>query len=228
MKYWELKTLNTERINMSSVVSFTFNAFQENTYLIYDDTKECVIIDPGCYDQAERDELSLYIERNNLMPVRLLNTHCHIDHVFGNKFVSEKYSLPLEIHEGELPVLEAVPKVSMFYGLPYPEPSPMPEKFIAEGEIIEFGKTKLETLFTPGHSPASISFFCKEDRYVIAGDVLFYQSIGRTDLPGGDFKTLLGSIVDKYFPLGDDVRVYPGHGPATTVGFEKENNPFLK
>ncbi|MCR9288338.1 MAG: MBL fold metallo-hydrolase [Bacteroidetes bacterium] len=213
---------------MSSVVSFTFNAFQENTYLIYDDTKECVIIDPGCYDQAERDELALYIERNNLVPVRLINTHCHIDHVFGNKFVSEKYGLDLEIHKGELPVLEAVPKVSMFYGLPYPEPSPMPKKFIAEREVIEFGETKLETLFTPGHSPASISFFCKDDKYVIAGDVLFYQSIGRTDLPGGDFKTLLGSIVNQFYPLGDDVRVYPGHGPATTVGFERENNPFLK
>lgn len=212
---------------MVSVVSFTFNAFQENSYLLYDDTKECVIIDPGCYDQAEKDELALFIERNKLKPVRLLNTHCHIDHVFGNKFVAETYNLPLEIHEGELPVLNAVPQISMMYGLPYPEPSPAPGRFIEEGEIIKFGESELKTLYTPGHSPASISFYCEADAFVIAGDVLFYRSIGRTDLPGGDFKTLLGSIVEQFYPLGDDVKVYPGHGPATTVGFEKQHNPFL-
>ncbi|RMG81380.1 MAG: MBL fold metallo-hydrolase, partial [Bacteroidetes bacterium] len=211
---------------MSSVVSFTFNAFQENTYLIYDDTKACVIIDPGCFDASEKDELVRFIEQNDLRPVRLLNTHCHIDHIFGNRFVSEKYKLPLEIHRGELPVLNEGPRVCMMYGLPYPEPSPAPGKFIEAGDTIEFGNTRLEVLFTPGHSPASISFFCEKDRYVIAGDVLFYGSIGRTDLPGGDLPTLINSIKTQYYPLGDDVRVYPGHGPATTIGFERANNPF--
>ena len=148
------------------------------------------------------------ITQNNLKPVRLINTHCHIDHVFGNKFVSETYNLPLEIHEGELPVLKAVPMACQMYGIPYPEPSPMPGKFIKEGGTIEFGNTKLQTIFTPGHSPASISFFCEAEKFIIAGDVLFYGSIGRTDLPGGDFKTLISVIKEKLFPLGDDVKVY--------------------
>ncbi len=206
---------------------FTFNPFQENTYILYDDTKECVIIDPGCFENAEKLELDNFISANNLKPVRLINTHCHIDHVFGNRFVSERYNIELEIHKGELPVLEAVPRVSEFYGIPFPEPSPMPGSFIEEGDIISFGDTKLETLFTPGHSPASISFYCKEAKILIAGDVLFREGIGRTDLPGGDFDTLIASIKEKFFPLGDDIKVYSGHGPETTIGWEKDNNPFL-
>lgn len=219
---------NQNAKSMTSVATFTFNDFQENTYLLYDDTKECIIIDPGCYRQHEKDELKEFITQNNLKPVRLINTHCHIDHVFGNKFVSELYNLPLEIHEGELPVLKSVPMVCQMYGIPYPEPSPMPGKYIKEGDTIEFGNSKLETLFTPGHSPASISFFCAKDKFLIAGDVLFYGSIGRTDLPGGDFKTLVTVIKEKLLPLGDDVKVYSGHGPATMIGFEKLNNQFLQ
>ncbi|MEM9824103.1 MAG: MBL fold metallo-hydrolase [Bacteroidota bacterium] len=212
---------------MTVVAKFTFNPFQENTYILHDATKECIIIDPGCYNAKEKQELSDFIDQNELQPVRLINTHCHLDHIFGNQFVANTYKLPLEIHRGELPVLQAVPQVCQAYGLPLPDPSPEPERFIEDGEQIEFGESQLETLFTPGHSPASISFFCRKSKFVIAGDVLFYGSIGRTDLPGGNFNTLIDSIKTKFYPLGDDVIVYPGHGPETNIGFEKANNPFL-
>jgi hydroxyacylglutathione hydrolase len=213
--------------NMAEVHIFTFNPFEENTYIVSDDSGECVIFDPGCYSSEERKHLAKSIEDKGLKPVRLINTHCHIDHVFGNAFVSEKYDLPLEIHKGELPVLHSLPMAAMMFGIPVPQPSPEPGRFIKEGDVVEFGNTKLKAILTPGHSPASLSFYCEEDRFLIAGDVLFYGSIGRTDLPGGDYDTLISSIKDKLFPLGDDVKVYPGHGQATTIGFERRHNPFL-
>ena len=212
---------------MASVVSFTFNPFQENTYVVYDETGECVIFDPGCYDATEKEELRIYLHKHDLTPVRLINTHCHIDHVFGNRFVAETYDLPLEIHRGEIPVLESLPQTAAFFGIRLPEPSPSAGKFIEDGDWVEFGTTRLQAILTPGHSPASLSFYCEKDRFVIAGDVLFLQSIGRTDLPGGDFDTLIRSITERLFPLGDDVRVYPGHGPATSIGYEKIHNPFV-
>lgn len=212
---------------MAVVVALTFNPFQENTYIVHDETKECIIFDPGCYTEAEREALAKFISDNELKPVRLINTHCHLDHIFGNRFVADKYSLELEGHKGEVPVLEAVPQVSMMYGIAMPDQSPPMTKFIEEGDVIKFGNTELKTLFTPGHSPASISFYCEKDKFLIAGDVLFYGSIGRTDLPGGDFNTLIKSIREQFFVLPDDVAVWPGHGPSTTVGHEKVSNPFL-
>ena len=212
---------------MASVVSFTFNPFEENTYVVVDDNNECVIFDPGCWNEAEKEILKRYIETEGLKPVRLINTHCHIDHILGNRFVADAYKLPLEIHKGELEVLLGGPLVAQTYGLSYPEPSPEPGKFIEEGDVIEWGNTRLVAIFTPGHSPASLSFFCEADRFLIAGDVLFQGSIGRTDLTGGDFGTLEKSIKEKLYPLGDDVVVYPGHGPATSIGFEKKHNPFV-
>lgn len=211
----------------TSVAVLTFNPFQENTYIVYDETKECVIFDPGCFDEREKETLKNFIDDSGLKPVRLINTHCHIDHVFGNHFVSNTWGLDLEIHRGELPVLEAVPTVSQFYGIPAGDPSPKPGRFIEEGVEINFGKTNFKTLFTPGHSPASISFYCEENGFVIAGDVLFRESIGRTDLPGGDFDTLINSIRKNLLTLNDDVVVYPGHGPSTTIGHERKFNPFL-
>jgi len=211
---------------MTKVAKFVFSPFQENTYVLYDDTNECVIIDPGCYTEEERKELSNFIENAGLKPVKLLNTHCHLDHVFGNKFVSEKYGIGMECHEGELPVLKSGPMVAKMYGVNM-EISPDPIHFIAEDDVVEFGNTKLETLLTPGHSPASICFYCRESNFIIAGDTLFRMSIGRTDLPGGDHATLLKSIKEKLFVLDDDVRVYSGHMEETTIGFEKLNNPFV-
>ena len=213
---------------MAQVVQLTFNPFQENTFIVYDETGECVIFDPGCFDNAEQKTLSDKITELQLRPVRLINTHCHLDHVFGNKYVADTYQLGLEIHEEELSMLNAVPQICEMYGLPKPEPSPAPSSFLTPGETVEFGTTTLEMFFTPGHSPGSISFYCREDKFVIAGDVLFYGSIGRTDLPGGDYDTLIRSIKTQLLPLGDDITVYSGHGPATRVGYERKNNPFLQ
>ena len=213
---------------MSVVVVFTFNDFSENTYLIHDETKECIIIDPGNNNPAEDSTLSDFIQSNELKPVRLINTHCHLDHVFGNKYVADTYGLELEIHEGELPVLASSPQVSAMYGIPYPNPSPTPTTFLKEGEAIKFGETSLSIHFTPGHSPASISFYNAEEGYIIGGDVLFQGSIGRTDLPGGNMDTLIASIKKHFLTLPDDTRVYSGHGPMTTVGHERAHNPFLQ
>lgn len=206
---------------------FAFNPFQENTYILYDDTNECVIVDPGCSNPEERKLLVDFIDEKKLKPVRLINTHCHIDHVLGNKYVSEKYNLDLEIPQGEQEVLDSCEMVSKMYGIPY-EKSPSPKHYLIDNEEITFGNTILTSISTPGHSPASLSFFNKESNILIAGDVLFYESIGRTDLPGGNMETLLLSIKSRVLTLGDDVLVFPGHGPKTTIGHERVNNPFLK
>lgn len=213
---------------MSIVVDFVFNPFQENTYLIHDDTNECIIIDPGCYTKEEKKILDDFIDAKALKPVRLINTHCHIDHVFGNHYVAEKYGLELEIHKGEIPVLEALPMVAQMYGIPLFDPVMKATKFLDENDVIKFGNTELKILFTPGHSPASISFYNEQEGYVIGGDVLFQGSIGRTDLPGGDFNTLINSIKKNFMNLPVDTKVYSGHGPSTTVGFEAIHNPFLQ
>ena len=211
---------------MISIHSFTFNPIQENMYILSDETKECVIIDPGCYDDEERTTLSAFITENQLKPVRLLNTHCHLDHVFGNGFVSKKYDLKLEINKNDQKVLDAFQTSCDLYGMNC-DPSPQPSVFLEEGDLINFGTSKLEIMFTPGHSPGSITFYNREQKFMIAGDVLFYGSIGRTDLPGGNHATLISSITEKLLPLGDDFKVYSGHGQPTTIGFERKNNPFL-
>lgn len=214
---------------MTTVLPLTFNPVQENTYLVYDnDSRECIIFDPGCFTPAEERELVRVIEENNLKPVQLINTHCHFDHVFGNDFVMKKYGLQLGIHELEVPVLEMGPQVVRMYGMPPMTPSPPADYFIAEGDTITLGDNSFEVLFCPGHSPGSLCFHNAAEGYVIAGDVLFDGSIGRTDLPGGDHATLLRSIREQFFTLPDDTIVYPGHGPDTTIGYERANNPFLR
>ncbi len=187
---------------------------------------DCCIMDPGCSDAAERTQLNDFIEAKGLNPVKLVNTHCHIDHVLGNKWVADTYGLKLEAHQGEKIVLDNMVDIARMYGMPY-EKSPDIEVFLKEGEFLEYGQTQLEIYFTPGHSPASLSFFHRPTKQLIAGDVLFKGSIGRTDLPGGNFDTLIKSIKEQLFPLGDDVVVYNGHGPSTTIGEEKRTNPFL-
>jgi len=211
---------------MLKIDFFTFNPFQENTYLLHDETGQCIIIDPGCYTPAEKDELKNFIENQKLKPVRLINTHCHIDHVLGNRFVADTYGLQLELHLMELPLLRAVTEYGPQYGI-FPEPFPEPTLLISEGDQINFGNSKLKVLFTPGHSPGSICFYDEAGKTIVSGDVLFQMSIGRTDMPGGNYNQLIKSIQEVLFRLPDDVRVYPGHGPYTTIGFEKKNNPFL-
>lgn len=208
------------------ITSFAFNPFQENMYIIYDETKECIIIDPGCYTDTERETLISFIEDNDLNPVRLLNTHCHLDHICGNFFIANKYNLKLEAHKEEIPILEHAPKAAQMYGFPMQD-SPDIDIFLDEKDIISFGNSKLEILFTPGHSPGSISFYSKKHAFVIAGDVLFRQGIGRTDLPLGDYDTLIKSINEKLFILDKKTTVYSGHGPSTSIGYELVNNPFF-
>lgn len=195
-------------------------------YILYDETKEALIIDPGCYTQPEKDELAKFISETGLKPVKLLNTHAHIDHVLGNNFVAGKYGLKLEMHEADADLLRSAPVYGQMWGIK-PEPSPEPSVFLKEGDVVRFGNSKLDVLFTPGHCPGSITFFSKDEKFAIVGDVLFYGSIGRTDLPGGNHELLISSIREKLFPLGDNMVVYPGHGPSTTIGFEKQHNPFL-
>ncbi|WP_212001442.1 MBL fold metallo-hydrolase [Chitinophaga sp. HK235] len=211
---------------MIEIQQFTFGPLQENTYLLINGKRECIIIDPGCYFQDERKELLQYIQTERLNVTRLLNTHCHFDHIFGNKLVADTFGVKPEIHKDDQVVLDNSQAVGAMYNIPF-EPSPMPGRYLAEGEKIPFGGHELEVLLTPGHSPGSVSFYCPTQQFVIGGDVLFYQSIGRTDLPGGNHATLLRSIREKLFVLPDEVRVFPGHGPATTIGFEKKYNPFL-
>ncbi len=212
---------------MIKIKSFTFNPFEENTFVLHDDTGEAVIIDPGCYENNEKKELSDYIETNRLKPVKLLNTHAHLDHMLGNNFIAGHYNLQLEMHEKDVDLLMAATVYGQMWGIK-PEPSPRPGILLKEGDLVRFGGSELSVLFTPGHSQGSISFYSRADRFAIVGDVLFNGSIGRTDLPGGNYEELLASIREKLLPLGDDVRIYCGHGPATTIGTEKRFNPFLQ
>lgn len=211
---------------MSIVTSIPFNAFQENTYII-SDGKEAIIVDPGCHSVSEQKQLSDKIDSLGVVVKYCLNTHCHLDHIFGNKYVVDTYGVDLVMHEGELPLLRQAPMIANMYGLSI-EPSPEPSRFLTHGDTFTFADTVFNVLLTPGHSPASISFFNQAEGYVLAGDVLFQNSIGRTDLPGGDQDTLFRSIKDHYLSLPDDVIVYPGHGPATTIGEERRSNPFLQ
>jgi glyoxylase-like metal-dependent hydrolase (beta-lactamase superfamily II) len=212
---------------MISIKSFTFNSFEENSYVLYDETGECVIIDPGCHLPEEENELVHFISNKNLKPVKLLNTHCHIDHILGNYFVSKKFNLLPEYHQDETRVLESSAYVSQLYQI-HLNPSPVAVHFLNEGDTVKFGNSELSVIFTPGHSPGSVTFFNQQEKFMISGDVLFMQSIGRTDLPGGSYEALMESIIGKLLPLGDDIKVYCGHGPATTIGAERRSNPFLR
>ncbi len=211
---------------MISVQSFTANSYQENGYVLFDESKDCVIIDPGAYTSQEQNELSRFIESQKLTPVKLLNTHCHIDHVLGNAFVHSLYGLLPEFHKLELELLHAIPGYAPQMGIRY-ELSPLPKTFLSESGKIAFGQSELELIFAPGHSPGHLCFHSSVDNFLIGGDVLFYQSIGRTDLPGGNHQQLLDNIKHKLFNLPNDCVVYPGHGPSTQIGFEKAHNPFL-
>ncbi len=211
---------------MIHLKAFTFNPFQENTYLLSDENKNAILIDPGMYGQQEVNDLQRYIIENGLNPVKVLLTHAHLDHIFGLKSFLELYDVPFYLHEDELPVYTSAEAVAANYGVELSLPKKLHD-FISESDVVNFGGENLEIRFAPGHSPGSICFYSKEQNWVIGGDVLFQQSIGRTDLPGGNFDTLIRSIQTQLFTLPDQTTVYSGHGPSTTIGFEKMNNPFL-
>lgn len=212
---------------MITIEKFVFNPFQENTYMLFDETKECIIIDPGCYEQTEKNELVSSVGAKNLTPVKLVYTHCHIDHILGNNFICETYGLKPEMHKAGLPFLQNSHEQGEIYefGL---EKSIEPENWIEDGDTVQFGKSKLKAVYTPGHVDGSICLISEADRFVITGDVLFKDSIGRTDFPTGDYDLLMKSIHSKLFTLDDDFTVYPGHGPETSIGYEKVNNPFIR
>lgn len=212
---------------MLTIQIFTFSPIQENTYVLYNEQRDCCIIDPGCYFGNERQELKDFIETNRLRPVYLLNTHCHLDHVFGNKFVHDTWGLTLHLHEKEKEVLDRAPASGLKWGLPF-DNYKGDLIYLREGDTVRLGTDELNILFTPGHSPGSVSFYCPAQDFIVSGDVLFNRSIGRTDLPGGHFDTLAQSIREVLYPLPNKTVVYPGHGPETTIGAEKINNPFVK
>jgi len=212
---------------MLTVQSLLFSPVQENTYLVYNEKGETLIIDPGCYFPEERSVLKEKINTKGLKPRMLVNTHCHLDHVFGNKFVYETWGLELHFHAAEQKVFDYAPAAGDLWDLPFQNYSG-PIHHIKEGTKINVGEDELEILFTPGHSPGSISFYSAVGGWVISGDVLFRESVGRTDLPGSDFLTLEKSIRTQLYTLPNATHVYSGHGMPTTIGYEKQNNPFVK
>jgi glyoxylase-like metal-dependent hydrolase (beta-lactamase superfamily II) len=205
---------------------FVFNSFGVNTYVLVDDAGECLIIDPGCQFQEEETELFEFISRNHLTPVGMLNTHFHIDHIVGNSYACNSFNLSPKCHKSSKIFWETAVISGSMYGIKV-ENLITPTDFIDEGDVISFGNSSVEVVYTPGHADGSVCFINHKERYVVSGDVLFRDSIGRTDLPTGNFDVLYQSIVTKLFTLPDDYSVYPGHGPETTIGYEKLNNPFL-
>lgn len=212
---------------MIQIKTFYFNDLRECTYVLWDDTNECVIIDPGCHTDSEKERLEKFIEESTLKPVKLLNTHGHFDHIMGNAFVTKRWSLKTHIHPYDKPHLERAVTHSEMFGYSIEQP-PLDTIDIEEGDIIDFGNSHLNVMYTPGHTRGGVCFYNNEDKIVITGDALFSGSIGRTDLPGGDYDQLMNSLLNKIVKLGDDFRVYPGHGPYTTIGKELASNPFLR
>lgn len=208
------------------IQKFTFNPFQENTYVLHT-AGEGILIDPGCSDPNEQRELEQYLDAAGIRLRRVLLTHGHIDHVMGCAWVHKRYGLLPEVHRADLPTLARLEQSAMLFGISC-DPVPAPAEFLEDGQVIRLGDEHLDVLFTPGHAPGHIVFFNPKQRFLIGGDVLFHRSIGRTDLPGGDFDTLAASIREVIYPLGDDVVVYPGHGPETTIGEECKMNPFVR
>jgi glyoxylase-like metal-dependent hydrolase (beta-lactamase superfamily II) len=206
---------------------FTFNAFSENTYIVFDETKKAVLIDPGCYDKDEQKTLVDYVEKKELSVVAVYNTHCHIDHVLGNDFCKNHFKVPIYVPEKELPQLRAVKLYAPMYGFgKYREAEP--DGFVPETGFVSFGNSAMKILFVPGHAPGHVVFYAEKEEFCISGDVLFRESIGRTDLPGGNHEQLLKNIKEVMYKLPDSVLICSGHGQTTTIGHEKKYNPFVR
>lgn len=206
--------------------SFTFNPFQQNTYVVYDDKGRALFFDAGSSSQPEHDELAAFIREKDLKPERLLLTHAHIDHILGCRFIFDTYGLLPEVHESELYFIERMEATAGMYGVAF-EQAPRPVSYLKEGDVVTLGDYEFSCMHAPGHSPGSICFFNAANSLIIAGDVLFNGSIGRTDLPLGNHGQLIRSITEKLLLLPQKTKVYCGHGPSTTIGHEKKNNPFL-
>lgn len=205
---------------------FTFNPFQENTYLLWDESGACVIIDPGNSLSREDEELVEAIENLRLKPAAIWLTHAHADHVCGTAFLVRRFQLPVAVHRQDVRLLENAPFFATLFGFSMEAP-PAPSLFVEEGKELFLGDTALEVRHIPGHAPGHVVYIHHESRQILAGDVLFCESIGRTDLPGGNHELLISGIREKLLTLPDDYVVWPGHGPATTIGHERRFNPFL-
>jgi len=211
---------------MITVKKFVANQLGENSFVLYDETGECIFIDPGFYFDEEHEDIKDYINSNNLTPVRITNTHCHFDHIMGVEFIRNQYKIPFQAHKDDAFWVDNVSAQAQRFGLEMSPVSPIDE-YLTENEFVKFGNSQLKIIHVPGHAPGHLVFYSEENSFLIAGDVLFYGSIGRTDLPGGDYNTLISNIKNKLLVLPDDTKVYCGHGPETTIGFEKTTNPFL-
>ena len=210
------------------IIQLTVNSFGENTYILADETtKECAIIDPGLSNNQEQEALTKAVDKYGLKPTHLINTHLHIDHLLGNDFVSKHYGVKLSANKADEPLGRNAKQQAKMFGMREEPGDPVIETYLNDGDEIHVGKSTLKVLAVPGHSPGSICLYCPESKFVITGDALFSGSIGRTDLPGGDYDTLISSIEKKLMTLPDDTDVFPGHGPATTIGNERRYNPFL-
>jgi len=213
---------------MIQIKRFEHNPFSENTYVLHEEGHaDCIIVDPGMYNNQEEVAVANYIVERQLKPVLLLNTHCHVDHVLGNKYIFDHFGMLPQFHENEAAVLSDVQVRAPMYGLRY-EQSPIPDRFLPESGEIKFGSVNIVLIFAPGHSPGHLCFYLPQEQMLIGGDVLFKGSIGRTDLPGGNHRLLLTNIKEKLYSLPDQTIVFPGHGPETTIGNEKASNPFIR
>lgn len=208
--------------------TFVFNPVEENTYVLYDETGECVIIDAGCFYPNEKQQLQQFISEKNLTVKHLINTHLHFDHCFGASFVIETYGTGIQAHRGDEEFLKRLPEQAARFGFKLTETPPPISKYIEENDVISFGHQSLKAIHVPGHSPGSLVFYSEEQGCAFVGDVLFQRSVGRTDLPGGDFELLKHGIQTKLYTLPDETRVFSGHGPETSIGFEKRNNYYIQ
>ncbi len=214
---------------MIQTKTFYFNDLRECCYILWDESKECVIVDPGCQTESEKERLKKFITTNELIPVKLLNTHGHFDHVMGNAFVNNTWGIKTYIHPMDKSQLMRAVNYGEMFGYNIEKP-PCETVDVADGGTIEFGKSELKVIYTPGHTRGGVCYYSEEDgnHFVLSGDTLFAGSIGRTDLPGGDYDEIMESLLDKIVKLGGDYRVLPGHGPETTIGHELDTNPFLR
>lgn len=213
---------------MLKAIRFIVNPFQENTYVLIDEkTGECAIVDPGCYDTEEINNLKGYIEENKLKPKKILLTHGHFDHICGVQFITKAYGIPIYAHSEATIMIADSPIHALAFGITIPSP-PKIDVDIHDGDEVIIGNSKLLVGHLPGHSRGSVYFYAKENKFVVVGDILFKGSIGRTDLQGGDLQYLLSGIKSKLLKMPEETQVFPGHGPDTTIGMEKKTNPFLE
>ena len=211
---------------MITVKTFICNPFQENTYILYDETGECVIVDAGCYGPDEQGKIDSFIAENSLKPVKLLNTHGHIDHIAGIDYLSKKYGVELYLHADDVDNINRSATMGAAWGFNIEVPT-CKVNFIEGGNLITFGNSTLKVIELPGHTKGGVGFYNDEQKMIMVGDTLFRGSIGRTDLPGGDYETIIRSIIKNLLPLGDEVRYYSGHGESSTLGHERRYNPFV-